>query len=178
MNFQPVERANIACHLRWGAGNCIELISFVPLLVFFLSTSSWGVDPLVRISQYRHTAWTMKDGLLPGQPNVITQTKDGYIWIGTAAGVKGFDGVRLIPWEAPAGSQLPSPHITALLAARDGSLWIGTDAGLIHWAQQNLVPYLKEPGLVSSILEDQRVTIWVTRSRLSKTSEGALCQIS
>jgi PAS domain S-box-containing protein len=177
MKLRRVERANIARHLR-GAGNCIGLIHFVPLLVFFLSTSSWGVDPLTHISQYRHTAWTMKDGLLPGQPNVITQTKDGYIWIGTAAGLMRFDGVRLIPWEAPAGSQLPSPHITALLAARDGSLWIGTDAGLSHWTQQNLVTYLKEPGLVSSILEDQRGTIWVTRSRLSKTSEGALCQIS
>jgi PAS domain S-box-containing protein len=178
MNFQPVERANIACHLRWGAGNCIELIGFVPLLVFFLSTSSWGVDPLVRISQYRHTAWTMKDGLLRGQPNVITQTKDGYIWIGTAAGLMRFDGVRLIPWEPPAGSQLPSPNVRALLAARDGSLWIGTDAGLSHWTRQSLVTYLKEPGVVSSILEDHLGRIWVTRVRLPKTAESALCQIS
>jgi ligand-binding sensor domain-containing protein len=120
MNFQPVERANTACHLRWGAGNCIGIIRFVPLLVFFLSTSSWGVDPLTHISQYRHTAWTMKDGLLRGQPNVITQTKDGYMWTGTAGGLMRFDGVRLIPWAPPAGSQLPSPNIRALLAAGDG----------------------------------------------------------
>jgi PAS domain S-box-containing protein len=120
----------------------------------------------------------MKDGLLRGQPNVITQTKDGYIWIGTAAGLMRFDGVRLIPWEPPAGSQLPSPNVRALLAARDGSLWIGTDAGLSHWTHQNLVTYLKEPGIVSSILEDHLGTIWVTRTRLPETAEGALCQIS
>ena len=81
----------------WGARNCVGLIWFVPLLVFFLSTSSWGVDPLMRISQYRRTAWTMKDGFLRGQPNVITQTKDGYIRIGTAAGLMRFDGAGLIP---------------------------------------------------------------------------------
>jgi hypothetical protein len=108
----------------------------------------------------------MQDGLLRGQPNVITQTKDGYIWIGTAAGLMRFDGVRLIPWEPPAGSQLPSHNVRALLAARDGSLWIGTDAGLSHWTQQNLVTYLKEPGIVSSILEDHLGTIWVTRAFL------------
>ena len=120
----------------------------------------------------------MKDGVLRGQPNVITQTKDGYIWIGTTAGLMRFDGVRLIPWEPPAGSQLPSPNVRALLAARDGSLWIGTDAGLSHWTQQNLVTYLKEPSVVSSILEDHLGTIWVTRSHIPKTEEGALCQIS
>jgi PAS domain S-box-containing protein len=177
MNLQLVERAKIARHLRRGAGNGIGLIWFVPLLVFFLSTSScWGVDPLTHISQYRHTAWRMQDGLLRGQPNVITQTKDGYIWIGTAAGLMRFDGVRLIPWEPPAGSQLPSHNVRALLAARDGSLWIGTDAGLSHWTQQNLVTYLKEPVIVSSILEDHLGTIWVTL--VSKTAGGALCQVS
>ena len=89
-----------------------------------------------------------------------------------------FDGVRLNRWEPPAGSQLPSHNVRALLAARDGSLWIGTDAGLSHWMQQKLVTYLKEPGLVSSILEDHLGTIWVTRTRLPEAAEGALCQIS
>ena len=180
MNLQPVERANIASHLCWWARNCIGTIRFVPFLVFFLflATSSWGVDPSTHISQYRHAAWTMKDGLLRGQPNVITQTKDGYVWIGTAAGLMRFDGARLIPWDPPAGSQLPSENIRALLAARDGSLWIGTDAGLSHWTHEKLVTYLKEPGVISSILEDHLGTIWVTRARLPKTAEGPLCQVS
>jgi hypothetical protein len=34
MNFQPIERANIAGHSK-GSGSCIGLIRFVPLLVFF-----------------------------------------------------------------------------------------------------------------------------------------------
>jgi PAS domain S-box-containing protein len=120
----------------------------------------------------------MKDGFLRGQPTVITQTKDGYIWIGTAAGLLRFDGIRLVPWEPPTDSPLPSPNITALLAARDGSLWIGTDAGLSHWTHQNLVTYLKEPGLVSSILEDHFGNIWITRSRLANPADGALCRVS
>ena len=176
MILQPAERANVACHLR--ARSCTRIIRFIPVLFFFVSTLSWGVDPSTYISQYRHTAWTMKDGLLRGQPNVITQTKDGYIWIGTAAGLMRFDGVRLVPWEPPTGAQLPSPNITALLAARDGSLCIGTDAGLSHWTHQNLVTYLKESSLVSSILEDRLGTIWITRSRLANPTDSPLCRVS
>ena len=127
MILQPVERANIACHLR--AHTCIGILRLIPVLFFFMATLSWGVDPSTYISQYRHTSWTMRDGLLRGLPNAITQTKDGYIWMGTAAGLLRFDGVRLVLWEPPTDSQLPSPNITALLAARDGSLWIGTAEG-------------------------------------------------
>jgi signal transduction histidine kinase/ligand-binding sensor domain-containing protein len=119
----------------------------------------------------------MKDGLLRGEPNVITQTPDGYIWIGTTAGLIRFDGVRLVPWNPPDGPQLPSPNIRALLAARDGSLWIGTDAGLSHWMHGGLVNYLKAPALISGILEDQRGRIWVTRSRV-RNAEGPFCQVS
>jgi len=178
MNLHLVERANVACHLR-GTGNCIGLIRFLPLLVFFLflPTSSWAVDPATHISQYRHTAWRMKDGLLRGEPNVITQTPDGYIWIGTADGLMQFDGVRLAPWKPPDGSQLPSPNVRTLLTARDGSLWIGTDAGLSHWMRGGLTNYLKEPGPISGILEDQRGKIWITRVNVPN-DHGPLCQVS
>jgi ligand-binding sensor domain-containing protein len=152
--------------------------ALLPIVLFLsLSNPVWGVDPDRYISQYRHSAWRMKDGLLRGEPNVIAQTPDGYIWIGTTAGLIRFDGVRLVPWEPPSGSQLPSPNIRALLAARDGSLWIGTDGGLSHWTQQSLVTYLMEPALISAILEDQRGRIWVTRTRIPN-AHGPLCQVS
>jgi signal transduction histidine kinase/ligand-binding sensor domain-containing protein len=160
-----------------SAVNRIVAAPLLIVLILSLSPSVWGVDPDRYISQYRHSAWRMKDGLLRGEPNVITQTPDGYIWIGTTAGLMRFDGVRLAPWKPPDGSQLPSPNIRALLAARDGSLWIGTDAGLSHWSHQNLVTYLKEPALISAILEDQRGGIWVTRMRVSN-AHGPLCQVS
>jgi len=65
-----------------------------------------------------------------GQVLSITQTTDGYIWVGTGAGLFRFDGVRFVSWNSQEGELPPSTFIAALLAARDGSLWIGTDAGL------------------------------------------------
>ena len=46
-----------------------------------------SLDPTKRISQYVHTAWRIQDGVLPGLPEAITQTTDGYLWIGTYAGL-------------------------------------------------------------------------------------------
>jgi len=177
MNLQFVKRVEATLISAARQLRVWRLVWLVIVLIFLLSTSTWAIDPDRYISQYRHSAWRMKDGLLRGEPNVITQTPDGYIWIGTAAGLIRFDGVRLVPWEPPDGNQLPSPNIRALLAARDGSLWIGTDKGLSHWTQQSLVTYFKEPGLISAILEDQRGRIWVTRSRVS-SAHGPLCQVS
>jgi signal transduction histidine kinase/ligand-binding sensor domain-containing protein len=157
--------------------NYIVIVRLAIALIFLLPTFASAVDPDTHISQYRHTAWRMKDGLLRGEPNAITQTPDGYIWIGTAEGLMQFDGVRLARWKPPDGSQLPSPTVRTLLTARDGSLWIGTDAGLSHWMHGGMASYLKEPGPITTILEDQRGKIWITRARVSN-DHGPLCQVS
>jgi hypothetical protein len=51
--------------------------------------------------------WRIQDGYLPGPPEDIAQTTDGYLWIGTDAGLLRFDGVRFVPWVSPNGEQLP-----------------------------------------------------------------------
>src|SRR5215469_1617014 len=83
-----------------------------------------------RVSQYAHRAWLMRDGFFTGAPGAITQTGDGYIWIGTESGLFRFDGSRFEPWSSPDGKKLPSSVIRHLLGARDGSLWIGMHGGL------------------------------------------------
>ena len=54
--------------------------------------------PTGRISQYAHSAWRMQDGPFGSAPNTITQTTDGYVWIGTMSGISRFDGVRFVSW--------------------------------------------------------------------------------
>ncbi len=151
----------------------------VCLLLFFLfaANSAWAVDPSRYISQYAHTAWRIQDGVFSGTPNAISQTTDGYVWVGTESGLVRFDGVRFVPWTPPDGKHLPSSDVTSLLGARDGSLWIGMEGGLSHWDNRNLTTYLIEPTRINSIIEDRNGTVWFVRSRLSEASEGGLCQI-
>src|ERR1700691_3108072 len=110
---------------------------WLPTLLFCVS--AMALDPSRRISQYAHTAWRIQDGAFSGTPHVITQTTDGYLWVGTEGGLLRFDGVRFVPWAAPDGKQLPSVRIYSLLGASDGSLWIGTGTGLAQWKSPDLV---------------------------------------
>ena len=134
-----------------------------------------GINPTHRISQYAHTAWRVQDGVFSGSPNAITQTRDGYLWIGTQVGLVRFDGFRFVPWAPTDGKLLPSSLITSLLGATDGSLWIGTGAGLVQWKNGNLINFPETTGRINSIYEDREGTIWAGRSR---NQAGGLCRVT
>jgi two component regulator with propeller domain len=57
------------------------------LLVLFLASAVFALNPDRHISQYGHTAWRIQDGFFGGPVHSITQTPDGYIWVGTEAGL-------------------------------------------------------------------------------------------
>jgi PAS domain S-box-containing protein len=134
-----------------------------------------ALDPDLRISQYAHAAWRVRDGAFAGAPSAITQTTDGYVWIGTPAGLLRFDGVRFVPFAPPAGQHLPNPAVISLLGATDGSLWIGTASGLTQWKKGELFTFPEITGRVNSIYEDRDGTIWITRSR---TDAGGVCKVA
>ena len=135
------------------------------VLFLFVAKSVFALMPDRRISQYGHTTWRLQDGYFAGQPTSITQTKDGYIWVGTQAGLFRFDGVRFVPWSSLEREQLPSNRVESLLAARDGSLWIGTHAGLAHWVKDHLRTYLPGAVIAGMIVEDENGKIWVAPTR-------------
>jgi len=93
------------------------------------------------VSQYAHTAWKIRDGFAKGPIRSITQTPDGYLWLGTEFGLLRFDGVRAVPWQPPKGEQLPSSNILDLMVAHDGTLWIGTFKGVASWKDGKLRRY-------------------------------------
>ena len=134
-----------------------------------------AVDPDHRISQYAHTAWRVRDGAFPGSPTAVTQTTDGYIWIGTLAGLLRFDGARFVPFVPPAGKHLPSPAVISLLGARDGSLWIGTAHGIAQWKHGDLINFPEIRGRMNAIYQDPEGTIWFARSR---TTAGGVCKVA
>jgi ligand-binding sensor domain-containing protein len=148
------------------------LILFCSLLA---CPSANALDPDRRISQYAHTAWRVRDGVFAAAPTAITQTTDGYVWIGTLGGLLRFDGVRFVPWTPPTGEHLPAAAVISLLGAADGSLWIGTASGLAQWKNGNLLNFPETVGRVNSIYEDREGTIWMARSR---TQAGAVFKVT
>ncbi len=174
--MSPLEKRRAGSAPKADSAN-IPRWEFLCLLLFLFAVNCvWAVDPSRHISQYGHTAWRIQDGVLSGTPVAVTQTADGYLWIGTRVGLVRFDGVRFVPWTPPDGTHLRSSSVASLLGARDGSLWIGTDGGLSHWDKQHLTNYLIKPERISSIIEDRNGTVWFTRGRGSD-ADGGLCQI-
>jgi ligand-binding sensor domain-containing protein len=133
-----------------------------------------ALNPSLAVSQYAHTAWTVRDGFSPGAIFAMAQTPDGYLWLGGEFGLFRFDGVHFIPWQPPAGQQLPDKPYS-LLVTRDGTLWIGTFAGLVSWNGVKLIRYPELDGeFVTSLLEDREGTVWA--GTIGPTN-GQLCSI-
>jgi signal transduction histidine kinase/ligand-binding sensor domain-containing protein len=148
------------------------------ILVFCCSEKGAALDPTSRISQYGHTVWRVQDGYFGGAaPVSITQTTDGYIWVGTLAGIYRFDGVRFVRWNSPSGEELPSSSVLDLVGGRDGSLWIGTMGGLAHLVKDRLTVYQKNEGRRAwNVIEDREGKIWFVEMR-SEDRAYFLCQV-
>jgi signal transduction histidine kinase/ligand-binding sensor domain-containing protein len=158
--------------------SALVLITVSALSALLGSPPVVALSPSLDVSQYGHTAWTARDGFSVGTIFAMAQTPDGYLWLGSEFGLFRFDGVHAVPWQPPAGQQLPQKPY-ALLVTRDGTLWIGTFAGLVSWNGSKLTQY-PEIGehFVTSLLEDREGTVWA--GILGSTSDrptGQLCAI-
>src|SRR5215469_4776577 len=157
---------------------CMTLVC----VALLCAQSAWALDPTLDMSQYAHTAWRLRDGFVKGTIFSIAQTPDGYLWLATDFGLYRFDGVRAVPWQPPAGQQLPTTYIISLMVSRDGTLWIGTEKGLASWKGGKLTNYQQLAGrLINSLLEDHKGTIWVgdweSQTSGNGKGNGRLCAI-
>jgi signal transduction histidine kinase/ligand-binding sensor domain-containing protein len=144
----------------------------VGILLACVASPAAALDANARITQYVHTAWRVQEGAFDAAPNAVTQTSDGYIWIGTNSGLLRYDGVRFAPWTLPASKTLSA--IISLQTSSNGTLWIGTSTGLFSWKDNRLQRHV--PGRINSIVEDRKGRIWVARTRVQGPS-GGLCEV-
>lgn len=160
-----------------AVGLSVRSFSICFLLLLAAASSAQALDPNKRITQYGHTAWRAQDGDLTS-PAGVTQTADGYIWIGTADGLMRFDGVKFTLWSPPEGQSLPGRGFASLLGSRDGSLWIGTTKGLAQFKDGQLFNYasLHGGGGVAAVIEDEAGAVWFTQYRIND-GKGPLCRV-
>ena len=133
----------------------LAYITIGALAVLLSLRPALALDPSLDVTQYAHTAWTVRDGFSLGNIYAMAQTPDGYLWLGSEFGLFRFDGVHAIQWQPPAGQHLPDRNINSLLVTRDGTLWIGTFAGLVALSGGKLSrPPAMAEGFVASLFED------------------------
>ena len=125
---------------------------------------AWALDPYRSLTQYARTVWTQADGLPQDTVRAITQTTDGYLWLGTEEGLARFDGYEFTTFDKRNGD-LPSNYITSLAATADGALWIGTSAGLARYHDKHFRTFTTKDGLpdnsITSLYADRTGTLWI-----------------
>ncbi|GAB3258183.1 ligand-binding sensor domain-containing protein [Chitinimonas naiadis] len=142
----------------------IALAAYLILAV----TPSQAVEPERLLSNFHHTAWTAKDGA-PADIWALAQTLDGWLWIGSSAGLYRFDGVRFERMEAITGHKLLSGNVLALMADGDGGLWVGYRfGGISHFRAGQVWHYGEHDGLpprsILAIDKAQDGTVWAATS--------------
>jgi signal transduction histidine kinase/ligand-binding sensor domain-containing protein len=151
-------------------------------MVSFAGKAFPAVDPLaaevdaIPVSEdYILRTWGMEEGLPSNRVTSLTQTPDGYLWVGTLGGLARFDGVRFTTFHAEDTPGLESDRVQALFTARDGSLWVGLDrrgvarrVGDRFHVIAPLAPLMT--GWASSFAQDASGAVWFGYEDLIKVS--------
>src|SRR6185295_15057344 len=132
------------------------------------------------VSSHRVRIWQTDDGLPQNPVHAITQTLDGYLWVGTQEGLARFDGVRFTTVDEKIALELKHRWITALCAGADGSLWVACDGvGVIRLKNGIVSRFAETNGLPSNqtrcLLESRDGAIWIgCEGGLTRFKDGNL----
>lgn len=110
---------------RWH-GRVWALAAFLAVLA---GPPARALDPAKRVDQYAVDHWSSADLLGAKTVFAIRETHDGYLWLGSNAGLLRFDGFRFVLFEPANTPAFESPQVRALLETADGSLLVGVYGG-------------------------------------------------
>ena len=97
---------------------------FASLVLLCLAPAASAIDSSRELSQYVRDQWGSSKGFPGGQVYAITQTSDGYLWMGAEKGLVRFDGLNFHLFQHANTPVIPLGPIRALVADAEGGLWI------------------------------------------------------
>ena len=100
------------------------------VVIMIVACRALALDPSQPASSYIRKVFTIEDGLPANEVHDILQTQNGFLWVGTDAGLARFDGERFTPINIGRGVA-QQISVRSLLTTPEGDLWAGTDAGLV-----------------------------------------------
>lgn len=160
--------------------NLTILLALITIFHLWFASLLRGVE---FITFLQHTSWTVEDGLPQNSVMRITQTPDGYLWLGTEAGLVRFDGLRFETFNHENTPQISTDIVVSLAAGRGGSLWIACrDGGVLQYKNNTFNAYTTKDGLLDNdvwavmIASDE--SVWIGGKRgLNRLSNGKLSTI-
>lgn len=153
-------------NLTYIKNTYFRTIIFTFALIINVVFTAFSLDPHKTINQYGHNVWFRQNGLPANAVNVGLQGRDGYLWLGTSAGLYRFDGVNFTPVNTNPKDSKVIETISTLCLSRDSSLWVGTTfSNLRRIKNEKIFRYSGADGLISReiqvLLESRIGHIWV-----------------
>ena len=118
----PAKARNERCHAP---------LALVICTVLLLATAGEAQKSSPTIAGFSSTTFTRIDGLPQNAITAMESTTDGFIWIGTQAGLARFDGDSFVTFDKLTNTVFADHFVTSLAADDNGGLWIGTRLGLV-----------------------------------------------
>lgn len=95
-----------------------------------------ALDRTRTISKYMRERWGSEKGFPGGTVTAISQTSDGYLWIGTEKGLIRFDGINFRTYPQATPLPLAIDEVRALVTDSEGNLWILLqNTKILHYRQ-------------------------------------------
>jgi signal transduction histidine kinase/ligand-binding sensor domain-containing protein/CheY-like chemotaxis protein len=140
----------------------ITAISILLLLGISYPYKTLALNPQKSMSQYAIDVWQEKEGLPQITVNVILQTKDSYLLIGTNEGLYRFDGVK---FSLIKDNEFNQNEVYALVQDLEGGVWIGYRGGLARLKDKKIKIYNNKDGFhqntVKALQIDKEGSIWI-----------------
>jgi signal transduction histidine kinase/ligand-binding sensor domain-containing protein len=123
-----------------------------------------GFTSLFAAGFYVPRPWGEDQGVDMSMANAVAQTLDGYLWVGTPAGLYRCNGIQVVELDPRSpGTPRIAFHVTALMADRSGGLWVGSMVeGLVYYRDGEFRSYEGlTNGRIKALFEDRDGTVWV-----------------
>ncbi len=123
-----------------------------------------ALNPEQKITQYSLTQWGHRDGLPSTAIYAVSQTPDGFLWLGTSDGLVRFDGLRFVPVPLSNAGDVAFGRVQALKVDRTGAIWIGTESGSLVRMKDRSMKIVTLHAPIVAIREDTDSSIQVATS--------------
>ncbi|MBE2212557.1 MAG: response regulator [Opitutaceae bacterium] len=139
-----------------------HLVAGLSLLATCLQPATGAApSPAHPEADYAIATLGVEAGLPHNTASVLFQTRDGYLWIGTEAGLARYDGTRFTVFRTATHPGLTHNLIRCLYQDRSGILWIGTHRGLSRLRDGEIEAVGLRETSATCVTQDDRGRIWV-----------------
>ncbi len=144
----------------------VKYLLILLLMAFISPEFSAQTYSSKNIDQYVKQTWKTENGLPQNTITAITQTPDGFIWLGSKEGLIRFDGKDFVEYNIKNTPGLKNNDIWTLKTDSKGVMWIGTNGGgLTSYFKGKFITYTLKDGLADdaiwSVFEDKEGKLWI-----------------